>query len=441
MAEQMIRNVREHDGLARILPWNVRMTRLLRSVAASACSVLVALTACAHVRPPLVVPKMTVTDPAFVATMEAYTNAAVTPGNRVDVLLNGDQIFPAQVEAIRSARKSITYAQYFYEDGRPAVQIVKAISERCRAGIRARVLLDAFGSMKMPPELTQELEQSGCYVTTFRPLTPWTADNANNRNHRRILVVDARTGFTGGSGASSKWMGDGRQKGQWRETDVRVEGPAVNDLQGAFAENWLEATGEMLGGDAFFAPQPSRGSVVAQVVRSSPASGSIAMYNMYLLALSSARRNIFLTNPYFLPDERMAQSLVEARGRGVKVVLLLPGAIDNNIVRQASRAGFGKLFDAGVEIYEYQPGLLHAKTLAVDGVWATVGSANVDNRSFALNEELNVALYDAGMTGRLEKIFTEDVAHSRRVDETRWRSRGPITRLLEWLSIPLRGQL
>ena len=417
------------------------MNRLLRTVAASACSVLIAFTSCAHVRPPLVVPHMSVSEPAFVTTMEAYTNSGVTAGNRVEVLLNGDQIFPAQVQAIRSARKSITYAQYFYEDGLPAVQIVKAISERCRAGIRARVLLDAFGSLKMPAELTQELERAGCSVATFRPLTPWTADSANNRNHRRILVVDARTGFTGGSGASSKWMGDGRQKGQWRETDIRVEGPAVNDLQGAFAENWLEATGEMLGGEAFFAPQPARGSVMAQVVRSSPASGSIAVYNMYLLAISSARRNIFLTNPYFLPDERMAQSLIEARGRGVRVVLLLPGAIDNNIVRQASRAGFGKLFDAGVEIYEYEPGLLHAKTLAVDGVWATVGSANIDNRSFALNEELNVALYDAGMTARLEKIFTEDVAHSRRVDEKRWRARGPITRILEWLSLPFREQL
>ena len=417
------------------------MERLLRTVAVSACSIVLALTACAHVRPPLVLPQIAVTDPAFITTMEAYTNSSVTTGNRIEVLLNGEQIFPAQLAAIRSARKSITYAQYFYEDGRPAVAIVKAISERCRAGIRARVLLDAFGSLKMPVELTQELEQSGCALATFRPLTPWTADNANNRNHRRILVVDARTGFTGGSGASSKWMGNGRQKGQWRETDVRVEGPAVNDLQGAFAENWLEATGEMLGGDAFFAPQPSRGSVVAQVVRSSPASGSIAMYNMYLLAISSARRSISLTNPYFLPDERMTKSLIEARGRGVRVMLLLPGAIDNNIVRQASRAGFGKLFDAGVEIYEYQPGLLHAKTMAVDGVWATIGSANVDNRSFALNEELNVAMYDGVMAGRLEKIFAEDIAHSRKVDEQRWRSRGPVTRLLELLAMPFREQL
>jgi cardiolipin synthase len=417
------------------------MKRVLRSLGALCVSMGVMLSACAHVQSPVVVPDLAITDSSFVPTIEAYTNAALSAGNRVDLLLNGDQIFPAQLAAIRSARKSITYAQYFYEDGRPAQQIVDAISQRCRAGIRARVLLDGFGTLKMPIELKQTLEQSGCFVATFRPLTPWTADNANNRNHRRVLVVDGRVGFTGGSGASSKWMGNGRQKGQWRETDVRLEGPAVNDLQGAFAENWLEATGEMLGGDAFFAAVPRRGAVAVQVVRSSPVSGSIAVYNMYLLAISAARRTIYLTNPYFLPDERMAKSLVEARGRGVRVVLLLPGAIDNNIVRQASRAGFGRLLEAGVEIYEYQPGLLHAKTMVVDGVWATIGSANVDNRSFALNEEVNVALYDAPMAARLGQIFAADIAHSRRVDEARWRARGPVTRLLEWLAVPFRDQL
>jgi cardiolipin synthase len=236
-------------------------------------------------------------------------------------------------------------------------------------------------------------------------------------------------------------MGNGRQKGQWRETDVRLEGPAVNDLQGAFAENWLEATGEMLGGDGYFGPQPARGSVVAQVVRSSPASGSVAMYNMYVLAISSARRSIFLTNPYFLPDDRMTRSLVDAKKRGVRVVLLLPGAIDNNIVRQASRAGFGRLLDAEIEIYEYRSGLLHAKTMVVDGRWATVGSANVDNRSFALNEELNVALYDGAMAARLEKVFADDLTHSRRLDAARWRARGPLDRMLELLAMPFREQL
>ncbi len=396
---------------------------------------------CAKVQPHFTVPNMTVSDPSFVPTMEAYTASTVSAGNRVEFLLNGDQIFPAQLAAVRSAQRTITYAQYFYEDGPPAVRMVEAISERCRAGVRAHVLLDGFGSLKMPPELRQQLQDAGCEVATFRPLRPWALDEANNRNHRRILVVDGKVGFTGGSGASSKWMGNGRREGHWRETDARMEGPAVNDLQGAFAENWLEATGHVLGGVGYFAPQPARGKVRAQIVRSSPTNGSFAMYTMYLLAMSSARRNIYMTNPYFLPDEQMRKALLEAKRRGVRVVLLLPGAIDNNIVRQASRGGFGELLDGGIEIHEYRSGLLHAKTMAVDGLWATVGSTNVDNRSFALNDELNLALYDAETAAGLEKIFVDDLQHSRPVDPAIWRSRGPMTRMLELLAMPFKPQL
>jgi cardiolipin synthase len=404
-------------------------------------AVLFLSAACAKVQPHFMVPTMTVSHPSFIPTMEAYTASTVSTGNRVDFLLNGDRIFPAQLAAIRGAQRTITYAQYFYEDGPPAVRLVEAISERCRAGVRAHVLLDGFGSLKMPPELRQQLEGAGCEVAIFRPLRPWSLDKANNRNHRRILVVDGKIGFTGGSGASSKWMGNGRREGHWRETDARMEGPAVNDLQGAFAENWLETTGHVLGGPGYFAIQPARGNVRAQVVRSSPTNGSFAMYTMYLLAISSARRNIYMTNPYFLPDEQMRQALVEAKRRGVRVVLLLPGAIDNNIVRQASRGGFGELLDAGIEIHEYRSGLLHAKTMAVDGLWATVGSTNVDNRSFALNDELNLALYDADTAGGLEKIFIDDLGHSRPVDPAVWRARGPLTRVLEVLSMPFKPQL
>lgn len=404
-------------------------------------AVFLTSSSCAKVQPHFTVPKMTVSHPSFIPTMEAYTASTVSAGNRVDFLLNGNQIFPAQLAAIRGAQRTITYAQYFYEDGPPAVALVEAISERCRAGLRAHVLLDGFGTLKMPPELRQTLEGAGCEVATFRPLRPWTMDDANNRNHRRILVVDGKVGFTGGSGASSKWMGNGRREGQWRETDARMEGPAVNDLQGAFAENWLEATGRVLGGEGYFGPQPARGAARAQIVRSSPTNGSFAMYTMYLLAMSSARRNIYMTNPYFLPDDQMRQALLEAKRRGVRVILLLPGAIDNNIVRQASRGGFGELLDAGIEIHEYRSGLLHAKTMAVDGLWATVGSTNVDNRSFALNDELNLALYDADSAARLEKIFIDDLQHARPVDPGRWRARGPIDRVLELLAMPFKPQL
>jgi cardiolipin synthase len=239
---------------------------------------------------------------------------------------------------------------------------------------------------------------------------------------------------------SPKWLGNGRTKGYWRQTDVRVEGPAVASLQGAFVENWLEATGNVLGGEAYF-PQPAlRGLVTAQVVHSSPTAGSSSMYTMFLLAISSARHSIYITNPYFLPDGRMTRALTDAAKRGVRVVVLVPGPIDKNIVRHASRAGFGELFEAGIEIYEYQAGLLHAKTMVIDGVWATIGSANLDTRSFALNEEVNLVVYSTDVAVRLERIFADDLVYSRKIDPQTWRQRGIVDRVLEALSLPVRQQ-
>ena len=300
----------------------------------------VASGSCARVQSHFALPELAAEEPSFLPTVEAYTSAAHA-GNTASLLLNGDQIFPAQLEAIRGARQTISYAQYFYEESPIGLEIAEALAERCRAGIRAHILLDGFGTVLMPTAYRETMTQAGCKVATFRPLSPLSLLAAvgfgrdNKRNHRRILVVDGQVGFTGGSGISAKWTGDGRTEGQWRDTDVRIEGPIVARLQGAFVENWLEATGNVLGGDAYFPPLPRRGSVSAQIVESSPAGGSFSM--------SSARRTIYITNPYFLPDERMTRVLTEAPGRGVRVVVLLPGAIDNNIVRQASRSTFGTL--------------------------------------------------------------------------------------------------
>jgi len=222
---------------------------------------------------------------------------------------------------------------------------------------------------------------------------------------------------------------------------VRIEGPIVAALQAAFVENWLEATGNVLGGGAYFSRPKPRGSVTAQVVHSSPAEGSFSMYTMFLLAMSSARQSIYITNPYFLPDDRMTRALTEAARRGVRVVLLLPGAIDNRIVRHASRAGFGELFESGVEIYEYEAGLLHAKTMVIDGAWATIGSTNLDTRSFALNEEVNLVVYSPDVAVRLEQVFADDLGYAHRLDPRTWRERGVVDRLLELLSLPIRREL
>jgi cardiolipin synthase len=398
---------------------------------------------CASVAPHLELPTLDIAQPAFAATLGGYTGTTVVGGNRVEILLNGTEIFRAKLAAIRKARTTINYAQYVYEDGEPARDITRALADRCRAGVKVNVLLDSVGSLAMPTQYREELTGAGCRLEYYRPLSPLTIDRVNYRNHRRILVVDGVLGVTGGSGISGKWSGDGRQVGHWRDTDVLLEGPVVEQLQGAFAENWLETTGVAIGGPEYFPRRrlDVKGSVAAHVIRSSPASGSTAMYTMFLLALASAQRSIHITNPYFVPDEKLVSTLIAAAHRGVRVVLIVPGAIDHNLVRQASRSEFGRLIKNGIEIHEYRPALLHAKTMVVDGIWATVGSTNLDHRSFALSEELNVAIYDVATAQKLERVFAQDLANSRRVTYEAWSRRGVGSRILELLAVPLREQM
>ena len=405
--------------------------------------VLTVTTGCAGVPPHLELPRLDIKQPAFAATLGAYTGTTVVGGNRVQVLLNGEEIFPAKLALIRSARRTINYAQYVFEDGAPAKEIAQALAERCSAGLKVNVLLDAVGALAMPAEYRDEMQKAGCNVESFRPLSPFAVDRVNYRNHRRILVVDGLAGVTGGSGISGKWSGNGHQEGHWRDTDIMLEGPVVEQLQGAFAENWLEATGIAIGGPEYFPRRrlDTKGDVDAQIVRSSPAGGSTAMYTMFLLALASAQHSIHITNPYFVPDDKMITTLITAAEHGVKVKLLIPGAIDHNLVRQASRAGFGRLLKSGVEIYEYRPALLHAKTMVVDGIWATVGSTNLDHRSFSLNEELNVAIYDVDTAQRLERVFEDDLRNSRQVRFEDWNHRGFASRFLELLAFPLKEQM
>ena len=397
---------------------------------------------CGHVQPHLEVPDLRIAEPSFRATVVGYAGGTVVGGNRIDVLLNGDEIFPAKLDMIRSARKTITYAQYVFEEGAPAADTAQALAERCRAGVKVHVLVDAVGSLMMPSQYRDWLTEAGCELALYRPLSPWAIDRVNNRNHRRILVVDGRFGVTGGSGTSGKWSGNGRQEGQWRDTDIRLEGPVVAQLQGAFVENWLEATGVALGGPDYFpSPIEAKGQVESQIVRSSPAGGSVAMYTMFLLAIGSARRSIYITNPYFVPDDKMLSTLLQARRRGVRVVLLLPGATDHNLVRQASRSELGRLLQAGIKVYEYRAALLHAKTMVIDSIWATVGSTNLDRRSFELNEELNLVVYNPDFARRLEGVFEADLQGSREVTYEAWKNRGIVSRFLEALSLPFRDQM
>lgn len=400
-------------------------------------------TSCARVNPHVSLPQLALGEPSFFPTLEAYASAPIVGGNSVEILLNGEQSFPAQLEVIRSAKKTITYAQYFYADGLVSQDMAQALAERCRAGVGVNVLLDAFGALGIPSEYVDLMRDAGCHVAWFRPLHRlWPGGKTINRNHRRVLVVDGLVAITGGSGVSRKWMGNGRVEDHWRDTDVRIEGPAVNYVQGAFAENWLEATGMVLGGEAYFpSPPPPKGQVHVQVVRSSPAGGSFAIYTAFLLAIASARQSIYVTNPYFVLDDKMTEALLAAKQKGARVMVLVPGKIDHNLVRQASRAGFGKLLKAGVEIYEYRAALLHSKTMVIDGVWATVGSTNLDNLSFAVNDELNIVVYNRGVAQRLEQVFREDIEHSRKITYEAWSKRGLTERLFELIAFPIRDLL
>jgi cardiolipin synthase len=413
-----------------------------RIVALVATILSLATVGCARVQPHMALPSVMLGEPSFFPTLEAYAGAPIVGGNTVEILLNGEHIFPSALASIRSAQRTITYAQYYYEEGPVARDMAEALGERCRAGVGVNILLDAFGSLNMPGEYVELMRVSGCHVAWFRPLSQYVFRRYHKRNHRRILVVDGRVGFTGGAGVSRKWMGNGRTEHHWRDTDVRVEGPVVEYLQAAFVENWLEATGMVLGGEAYF-PRPiePRGQVQAQVARSSPAGGSAAMYTTLLLALSGARKSVLVTNPYFVLDDRMRDAVLRTVQRGVRVAVLVPGVIDHNIVRQASRAQFGELLQAGVEIYEYTPALLHAKTMVIDGVWATIGSTNLDNLSFAFNEELNLFFYDRGVAQQLERVFMEDLQISRRVTYEAWKDRGFGARILEVLALPIRDLL
>ena len=378
---------------------------------------------CASTPTPLTLPSMRIEDPAFRTSLEAFAGAPILGDNRVDILLNGEETFPALLDAIRSAHHTITFEAYIFHEGKVADQIVGAFVERCKAGVRVAILLDAHGSDGLPERYIQNLRDAGCIlVSDFRPLRFWSLERTNKRNHRRIMVIDGRVGFTGGYGVDDTWSGNGRTEGRWRETNVRLQGPIVQSLQEAFVEHWREATSVLLGGKDYF-PHPSVTvkdvPVLAQVVRSSPLQGNDAMYRVFLQAISSARTSILISTPYLLPGEQLTEALLDAVRRGVRVRVLVPSVVKSSgveFVTQASqREAFGALLEGGVQLHEYSPALLHTKMMIIDGTWATVGSTNFDNRSMAMNDELNVMFYDRTIAKRLEEIFAADIAYSHKV--------------------------
>jgi cardiolipin synthase len=402
---------------------------------------------CAKVLAVREIPGIVVGEPSFFRTIEAHTDAPIVAGNRIEVLLNGNETFPAMLRDIRAAKFTITFAQYLYEDGSIARELAQAFAERGRAGVKVNILLDDHGAGGAPSEIIDIMKQGGCEVEFFRRVDaagivfPWKLLRYNYRSHRRVLVIDGKIGFTGGYGISDAWTGDGRTPDHWRDTNVRIEGPVVIFLQAAFAESWLEATGIAIGGETYFPRLDPVGNITGQIVKSSPTGGSFQNYMLFLLSINSAKNSIRITNPYFIPDDVMTEALVKAAGRGVRVEILLPGKIDSQLTYTASRSHYGPLLLGGVHVYEYQASLLHAKTIVVDGVWSTIGSTNFDNRSFALNQEINLTIYDRGIAQRLDQIFSDDLKYSERITYESWKSRSLYERVMEMFAFPIKEQL
>ena len=409
--------------------------------------IFVVVLGCAKVLAVREIPQIVVGEPSFFRTIEAHTDAPIEGGNRIEILLNGDETFPVMLRDIGKAKSTITFAQYLYEDGSIARDLAQAFSERCRAGVSVNILLDDHGSANAPPEIIAIMKDGGCKVEYFRRIEaegiilPWKLLRYNYRSHRRVLVIDGQIGFTGGYGIAEAWMGNGRTAEHWRDTNVRIEGPLVKFLQAAFAESWLETTGIAIGGESYFPRVDPIGNVTGQIVKSSPTGGSFQNYMLFLLSINSAKKSILITNPYFMPDDVMTEALVKAAARGVRVSILLPGEIDSQLTYTTSRSHYGPLLSGGIQIYEYKASLMHAKTIVVDGVWSTIGSTNFDNRSFALNQEINLTVYNSAIAHRLEQIFQEDLKYAEQVTYEQWQSRSLYERVIEIFAFPIKEQL
>ena len=387
--------------------------------------------------------QLEVDSPDFLRAAEALTGAPISHGNEAELLVNGDRIFPAFLELVRGAERTLNVQTYVYWRGEIAHEIAHEICGRAADGVRCNVILDALGAAKMDRSLLGEMESAGVNVVLFRPPKPYAVRRLANRTHRRLLVADGRVGMTGGVGIAEEWTGDAQDPDHWRDSHVLVRGPVVRGMQGAFAENWLEATGEVLAGEDYLPDlDPVVGGGPMQLVRSSATVGDTNAEALYYLAIASARESLELTAAYFAPRPAFTRALAAAAERGVHLRILVPGPhIDKGFVRLAGRASYTTLLEAGAQIFEYQPTMLHAKTLSVDGAWSSVGTVNFDNRSFQLHDEVTLGVWDGRFASTLHEQFDRDVARSLEIDPERWAERGALHRAREAATTPLRREL
>jgi cardiolipin synthase len=386
--------------------------------------------------------KYSIHDPDFVRAMGIALGPTVVGGNRIETLLNGDAIFPSMLQAIRGARRTITFETYIYWSGEIGGLFAEALAERAAAGVQVHLLVDWLGGNKMEERFITLMQGAGVEFRKYRPLRWYNLHRLNNRTHRKLLVVDGRIGYTGGVGVAEVWTGNGQDPEHWRDTHFRIEGPVVAQMQAAFMDNWIETTGTVLHGSEYFPELEPAGTDSAQLFSSSPTGGSDSMALMYLLAITAAERSIDLSSAYFVPDDLTRKALTDALARGVRVRIITPGKhMDAETVRRASRSRWGPLLSAGAEIHEYQPTMYHCKAFIVDGLLVSVGSTNFDPRSFHLNDEASLNIYDPEFARQATEVFEQDLTRARRISLAEWENRPFREKLMERLASLLGTQL
>jgi cardiolipin synthase len=360
----------------------------------------------------------------FIHVLESICQTHLEQGNRVEVLTNGDIFYPAMLDAVRRARETVHLEAYIFKQGEVADLMIEALAERAKAGVRVLIVMDAIGSFGAYRATRARLEASGCRVAAYQRFAWYRLHRLNNRTHRELLIVDGDIAFVGGAGIADWWLKPHGGRPRWRDTMVRIDGPVVSDVQGIFAENWLECCGEILVGPETYKPHHPIGDVAAFAIKSSPADRSTTSRALFQTLIEGANGKVLLSTPYFLPDRPFRDAICRTTARGVSITVIVPGpSTDQRWVRLASRRMYGQMLDAGVRIFEYTPGMTHVKALMVDDLWAVVGTTNLDNRSFEHNDEANVAFRSAAVNARLTRDFEADLARSNQVDRDEWRRR------------------
>lgn len=370
-----------------------------------------------------------VTSPDFRRSAEALGNPMVG-GNSATLLENGDEIFPAMIRDIREATMSVNLETYIFQPDKAGRMVADALMDASRRGVEVRLLVDAWGSKFKG--LGQQLEDAGVDARKYRPLRLFAIHKVGRRTHRKILVVDGRIAYTGGLGIDDRWLGDARNTKEWRDTQVRAEGPVAAQMQAIFSEDWTFTTGEILTGERFYPKIAADGGTLAQAIKSSRGDSTSLAKMLFYIAIESATHSIWIENAYFLPDKQVREALIQAEHRGVDVQIIVPGRhIDLPMVRFASWKSYGGMLKAGVKIWEYQPTMMHNKTMVVDGIYSTVGSINFEARSMSMNAEECLAFYDRAFAAKMEAMFDQDRRHSQQITYASWKHRGLPKRLSE----------